>query len=362
MKDFKLYTYTSIIFVLLFGLLSLFTIPLIVKQYSSLLLDNVYSSMKREAATLSLIHKNTTSKDEFLTIAQKVLEGTQENNFFISIIDWTGNYICYPDITQVGERVVENKEIEFEGEINGKKLYSHFFNYFNSIEQIETKIIELEPINGSDLILIYNLNLKEISNAVKQIKEQTYLIFVILGLLLLIVFLIVIRLLSINSNKILEQKILNLEYNTKSIAKLNESITLYQQRLEQQNEKKVEEPDGVEQGEGSKQRILTYIRNELVSILITDIAYIYVDNTITYIIRKNGKKATSNDSLDKIYSILDKEIFFKTNRQFIVAITAIEKITKFGNSKLKIEVKPKSEIDIIIGKNKASSFKQWLDL
>jgi hypothetical protein len=45
-----------------------------------------------------------------------------------------------------------------------------------------------------------------------------------------------------------------------------------------------------------------------------------------------------------------------------VAISAIYKIIKFGNSKLKIQVTPASEIDIIIGKNKAAAFKQWLDL
>jgi len=68
------------------------------------------------------------------------------------------------------------------------------------------------------------------------------------------------------------------------------------------------------------------------------------------------------DSLDQIYSNLNTTSFFRVNRQIIVAISAIEKIIKFGNSQLKIQVSPASEIDIIIGKNKAASFKQWLDM
>jgi len=59
---------------------------------------------------------------------------------------------------------------------------------------------------------------------------------------------------------------------------------------------------------------------------------------------------------------LDEKSFFRVNRQIIVAISAIKKITKYGRSKLKVEVEPIAEIDIFIGKNKAAAFKKWLDL
>jgi len=366
MKNYKLYTYTSLIFVVLFGILSMLTIPLIVKQYTILFLDNTYTQIGKEANTLQIAYKELAKKDNFSSIAQQIIQDTQNDIAFLSIIDWTGNYVSYPDITQIGETADDNKNANFEGEINGQELYNRFFNYFNSLkDNIAVGIVTLKPLKDSDLILVYNLNLKEVSSIINQMRGRTYIIFVILGLFLLLVLLTIIRLVSANSNKLLEEKVLSLEYNAQSLAKLNESISSYQERLEQQSEEtqtvNKEEIDQ-EPEETSKQRILTYVRNELVSILITDIAYVYVESTITYIIRKDGKMATSNDSLDKIYSVLDKELFFKTNRQFIVAITAIEKITKFENNKLKIQVKPKSEVDIIIGKNKASAFKQWLDL
>ena len=104
------------------------------------------------------------------------------------------------------------------------------------------------------------------------------------------------------------------------------------------------------------------MRNEILSIATEDITYIYVENTITYVVRKDGRRSTTGESLDLIYSYLDERFFFRVNRQIIVAISAIETITKFGNSKLKIQVNPTSDVDIIIGKNKAASFKQWLDL
>ena len=360
MKDFKLLTYASVLFIALFGLLSLIFIPLIVKQFTVSLLNNTYNSIDKEAQAFELIYNNAPSKKDFPVIAQGVISNTQKNNAFLSIIDWTGNNVCTPNITEIGEALVYEKTTDLKEDINGKTLYAYFFGYFNTLKnKNDVEIINLKPIKESDLISVYHLNLKEIKNSIRLVKEQTYFIFIILGLFLLLLLLTIIRLVSNRSSKLLEGKIINLEYNAKSLAKLNESLSSYQEQISQEKKATVviDQPE-----ETSKQRILTYVRNELVSILITEIAYIYVESTITYIIRNDGKMATSNESLDKIYSVLDKELFFKANRQFVVAITAIEKITKYENNKLIIQVKPKSEINIIIGKNKASAFKQWLDL
>jgi len=365
MKNYRLYTYTSVIFLALFGVLSVLSIPLIVKQYTSLFLEVTYDNLNKKAENFVLVQRNLSSKEDFTVIAQKVIQGTKEDLGFISIIDWTGNYVCYPDVTKLGETIPEGKTADFGGEINGEKLYNYYFNYFNTLkDDVDYEIIKVKTLEESDYILVYNLNLREIVQCINLIKGRTYLTFVILGMFMLLVLLAITRIVSFNSNKLLEEKVSNLEINTQSLAKLNESIVSYQQKIENSvntpESTFKEEDEEIE--EVSKLRILTYVRNELVSIKITDIAYIYVESTITYIIRKDGKMATSNDSLDKIFSVLDKNLFFKTNRQFVVAISAIEKITKFENNKLKIQVNPKSEIDIIIGKNKASAFKQWLDL
>ena len=112
----------------------------------------------------------------------------------------------------------------------------------------------------------------------------------------------------------------------------------------------------------TKQRILTYIRHELLPVAVQDISFIYTENTITYVVCKNGKKSTTNSSLDELYSQLDATIFFRANRQFIISISSIDKIIRYGNNQLKILISPESETDIIISKNRAAEFKQWLNL
>lgn len=368
MKNLKLSLFTSLLFIAFYFLISAISIPLLVKQFSVSFLDNTFKNLDRQATILSSVYESTVEKKKFATIAQKAISDSESENAFLSIINWTGDLVCFPNVTKIGEKLLYDKSVDFGDSIGGEVLYDSFFNYFNASTSADNyEIINLRPIKDSDLILVYHLNLSEISKKIVQVKIQAYSIFIILGLLLLIILLTIIRIINNYSEKILDQKIINLEYNTQNLAKLNQSITNYQERLIKKEQENIVSPQAVTSEEiasedVSKQRILTYVRNELVTTLITDIAYIYVENTITYIISHEGRKTTSSDSLDKIYSMLKKELFFKANRQFIVAISAIEKITKYENSKLKIQVKPKSEIDIIIGKNKASAFKQWLDL
>ena len=155
-------------------------------------------------------------------------------------------------------------------------------------------------------------------------------------------------------NQELENELINL-------AKLNSDINAYQKRVAQNLEIDEDENNVESSKETNKKRILTYRRNELLPISINEIAYIYTENTITYVIDDKGNRSTTNSSLDELFSGLDSNFFYRANRQFIIAISAIDKIIRYGNNQLKLVVNPNSEVDIIIGKNKAAEFKQWLN-
>ena len=157
-------------------------------------------------------------------------------------------------------------------------------------------------------------------------------------------------------NQELESEVINL-------AKLNSDLGKYQKRVVEEKPKEsiASEEDNRETKDTNKKRILTYLRNELLTVSAEDIAYIFTENTITYVVDLNGKRSTTNSSLDELYSGFDSNFFYRANRQFIIAITAIDKIIRYGNNQLKIVVNPNSDLDIIIGKNKAAEFKQWLN-
>lgn len=125
-------------------------------------------------------------------------------------------------------------------------------------------------------------------------------------------------------------------------------------------ESEIEDCDDNLQSSVSKDRILTYFRNELLIVQVTDIAFIYIENSITYVVTLDGRKSTSSHSLDNLITELDEHSFFRVNRQIIIGVSAINKIIKIGQG-LKVVTQPTSENPIFVGKNKSLRFKKWLN-
>ncbi|MEO0528908.1 MAG: LytTR family DNA-binding domain-containing protein, partial [Bacteroidota bacterium] len=186
-----------------------------------------------------------------------------------------------------------------------------------------------------------------------------YVIFTIMGFFIILSSVITVRLIGSAYEKRLEIKNQALETEVINLAKLNSALDRYQQKVNDEKPTVETTTNNIDKG---KKRILTYIRNELLPIPTQDIAYIFMEHTITYVVSIDGKRSTANNSLDELFSSLDGNEFYRANRQFIVAISAIEKIIRYGNNQLKILVNPNSEVDIIISKNRAAEFKQWLNL
>ena len=179
-----------------------------------------------------------------------------------------------------------------------------------------------------------------------------------MGILVIILSFLAVRILGSIYEKQLELRNTNLRTEVVNLSKLNTDLVSYKEKVIENPGSKVTNKDI----DKEKKRILTYVRNELVPVNIDDIAYVYTENTITYVICFDGKRSTTNMSLDDMYSNLNSSLFFRANRQFIISITAIDKIIKYGNSQLKILLQSKTSEEIIISKNKAAEFKQWLNM
>lgn len=109
-----------------------------------------------------------------------------------------------------------------------------------------------------------------------------------------------------------------------------------------------------------RERILTYYRNELHVMSTKDIAYVYIENAITYVVNMQGERSVANESLDHLFAQFDPHFFFRVNRQIILRVSAIKKILKMGSG-LKIEGHLPFDKLIFISKNKTFLFKKWLE-
>lgn len=373
MRNYRIYLYTTISFVLIYVLvISLIVIPLTVKYKSIVKLQNTINLATQEIRQVSVLSAdaltNNVTKEAVLNSIQRAISGSDNESVYLSVFDWSGKIVCHPDRTKLGSKNEQKSNMvsNMESVVTGEELYNHLENLDENNQQA-SEVVALRPIENSDLIIAAHINIDNINLQTSAFTEQAKTIYLILGLILLLFLLITIRILSIYYEKIIDRKAAKFEDGVLNLSKLNDSLENYQKSIaelkpsvEPQAEEKTKEEEDTK--EAPKQRLLTYIRNELMPIAIEDISYIYVENSISYVVRKDGKRYTANDSLDQIYTTLDPKLFFRANRQTIVAIYAIDKIIKYGNSALKIEMQPISEIDIIIGKNKVAVFKKWLDL
>ncbi|KAB8153477.1 LytTR family transcriptional regulator [Kordia sp. TARA_039_SRF] len=375
MRNYKIYLYATVSFLLVYVLAISFIIhPLLVKQKSVVQLQNTINLATKEIQQMSLLTAdalaNNLPKETLVNSLQTAIDGSDKENMYLSVFDWSGTIVCHPDVTKLRSKNEQksNSISNMKSEVTGEELYALIQNNEKNNSE-SSEIIALRPVANSDLIMAAHLNLENFTQQTNAFTEEAKTSYLLLGLLLLLLLLIVIRLVSVYYEQIIERKTAKLEDGVLNLSKLNDSLENYQKSIaelktisETKTEESTETTTEEDNKEIPKQRLLTYIRNELMPIAIEDIAYIYVENSISYVVRKDGKRYTANDSLDQIYATLDPKLFFRANRQTIVAIYAIDKIIKYGNSALKIEMQPVSEIDIIIGKNKVAVFKRWLDL
>lgn len=110
-----------------------------------------------------------------------------------------------------------------------------------------------------------------------------------------------------------------------------------------------------------KERFLVTVGDKLKYINVQDVAYFFSLSGITFVVMHSGSQYSLDFSLDNLKEMLDPKEFFRINRQYLIALKSIDKISVFPKSRLKINLTPHSEADIFVSIDKSADFKNWLD-
>lgn len=110
-----------------------------------------------------------------------------------------------------------------------------------------------------------------------------------------------------------------------------------------------------------KSRFLAKQGDKLISIETEDVAYFQSRHGVVHLATQHDKKYLLDLSLDEVFQELDPEKFYRANRQFIVRFKAIAMVHRYHKGKLLVEMDPKTDEEIIVSAEKATSFKAWLD-
>lgn len=114
-------------------------------------------------------------------------------------------------------------------------------------------------------------------------------------------------------------------------------------------------------GKRYKQRYLLRYNDKIIVVDTQQIAYFYSEDGSTYLMTSAGDKYLMDVSLDMITRELDPTRFFRISRSCIVADSAIGNVAKRLGNRIKLSLKPSSDVDSFVSRSKTSDFLAWLE-
>ncbi len=114
-------------------------------------------------------------------------------------------------------------------------------------------------------------------------------------------------------------------------------------------------------GKEYKKRFTVKTGEKISIIPVDEIAYCYSKDKSTYAVNRNGNQRLLDYSLDMMQEMLDPKIFFRISRSYIVSINSIENISKYLGTRLKLQITPHTDDEVVVSRSRTSDFLEWLD-
>ena len=114
-------------------------------------------------------------------------------------------------------------------------------------------------------------------------------------------------------------------------------------------------------GKRYKQRYLLRYNDKIIVVDTQQIAYFYSEDGSTYLMTSAGDKYLMDVSLDVVSKELDPAHFFRISRSCIVADSSIGNVAKRLGNRIKLTLKPASDIDSFVSRSKTADFLTWLE-
>ena len=110
-----------------------------------------------------------------------------------------------------------------------------------------------------------------------------------------------------------------------------------------------------------KSRFIVSVGLHLRSIEVDKINCFYSLGKGTFLLDENGKSFDVDYSLEQIEELINSQLFFRINRQYIVNINAINDIVVYSGRRFKLKITNSNDDDILVSRSKISDFREWLN-
>lgn len=110
-----------------------------------------------------------------------------------------------------------------------------------------------------------------------------------------------------------------------------------------------------------KNRYLIQIGDRFSYIDNKDIAFFYSEEKVTFLHTFENKRYIINYTLEEIERTTDIHLFFRVSRNCIANIGSIKNISKYFNSRLKLDFQPKCPHEVLVSRIRVPDFLKWVD-
>jgi DNA-binding LytR/AlgR family response regulator len=107
-----------------------------------------------------------------------------------------------------------------------------------------------------------------------------------------------------------------------------------------------------------KSRFFIKVGIKFKSIPVDNICSFFVEERNTFLSTNEGKNYDLDYSLDQLQKIVDPNLFFRINRNYLVNINCIDEIISYSTNRLKLKM---GKIEQIVSRDKVTDFKRWMD-
>lgn len=369
MKKINLYTITFFAISIVILLISFFSFRYLYLSSKEDIFNSKIETGKRESREigklLELQLKQGLSKDVVIQNLQSSIVNTDTQSGFICMYNRNGIELCHPNPSLIGRKITKNNsgftsdnknESDFIDILSSGQINAGIRSFPNNLNRT-SEIVSVYPVQGSDWMVASHANINSLEQQITDLYHKFLLVFIITSLFILGTSFILIRWIYKKYQIQKDEEINNLNLEINSLTTLNKQLNATQEKY---NEASLIRSD-INLVESSKKRMITYHKDELISLEISEIAYFFLENNSVYLSTFTGNQYSINSSLDELIKTLDYKMFYRANRQFIININAINSILVYGKNQLKLVVKPDLNEMILISKNKVAEFKKWIE-
>jgi DNA-binding LytR/AlgR family response regulator len=110
-----------------------------------------------------------------------------------------------------------------------------------------------------------------------------------------------------------------------------------------------------------KSRILVRKGVEFQTIRVEDAGYFFTEHKLIFLVDKENRKYMAEKSnLSELEEELDKNLFYRANRKYIINANYIKRFKPLEKSKISVELILPVNEEIIISQENSASFKKWI--